>query len=189
MDWVHPCCVMGSLCNYCHAMHICCSLCSWAPRQSCLPVSLGTESSWRFSLTSITVLPQTRTRHVVDAWHMHLHNLKAFNMPFSSTTYYLLKKPPCESCYIANTGQWCCVMNTSHTAVSLVLYAVEKAFMAETSCNHCYWFCYVSAHDQFSRYQQSSHEPLRHFVSLFTKLLRTIYVSHVALTQLPYIAL
>ena len=60
---------MGSLCNYCHAMHICCSLCSCAPRQSCLPVSLGTESSWRLSLTSITVLPQTRTRHVVDAWH------------------------------------------------------------------------------------------------------------------------
>ena len=60
---------MGSLCNYCHAMHICCSLCSWAPRQSCLPVSLGTESSWRLSLTSITVLPQTRTRHVVDTWH------------------------------------------------------------------------------------------------------------------------
>ena len=50
-------------------MHICCSLCSWAPRQSCLPVSLGTESSWRLSLTSITVLPQTRTRHVVDTWH------------------------------------------------------------------------------------------------------------------------
>ena len=65
----HPCCVMGSLCNYCHAMHICCSLCSWAPRQSCLPVSLGTESSWRLSLTSITVQPQTRTRHVVDTWH------------------------------------------------------------------------------------------------------------------------
>ena len=33
---------------------------------------------------------------------------------------------------------------------------------AETSCNHCYWFCYVSAHDQFARYWQSSNEPLRH---------------------------
>ena len=29
-------------------------------------------------------------------------------------------------------------------------------------CNHCYWFCYVFAHDQFARYQQSSNEPLRY---------------------------
>ena len=62
-----------------------------------------------------------------------------------------LKKLQCEIGYIANTGQWCCVMlsgcvigylcthstshntigqcllyNLSHTAVSLVLYAVDK---------------------------------------------------------------
>ena len=28
---------------------------------------------------------------------------------------------------------------------------LTKAFMAEISCSHCYWFCYVFAHDQFAR--------------------------------------
>jgi len=29
-------------------------------------------------------------------------------------------------------------------------------------CNHCYWFRYASAHDQFARHRQSTNEPLRH---------------------------
>ena len=28
---------------------------------------------------------------------------------------------------------------------------LTKAYVAETSCISCYWFCYVSAHDQFAR--------------------------------------
>ena len=39
---------------------------------------------------------------------------------------------------------------------------LTKAFMAEMTCNHCHWFCYGFAHDQFNRYQQSSNEPLRY---------------------------
>ena len=39
---------------------------------------------------------------------------------------------------------------------------LTKAYVAETSCISCYWFCYVSAHDQFARYRQRSNEPLRH---------------------------
>ena len=34
------------------------------------------------------------------------------------------------------------------------------------SCISCYWLCYVSAHDQFARYQQHSNEPLRHHLHL-----------------------
>ena len=41
---------------------------------------------------------------------------------------------------------------------------LTKAFVAETSCNHCYWFCYVFAHDQFAQYQQSSNEPLQYHI-------------------------
>ena len=29
---------------------------------------------------------------------------------------------------------------------------LTKAYLAETSCISCYWFCYVSAHDQFAQY-------------------------------------
>ena len=29
---------------------------------------------------------------------------------------------------------------------------LTKAYVAETSCISCYWFCYVSAHDQFAQY-------------------------------------
>ena len=29
---------------------------------------------------------------------------------------------------------------------------LAKAFVAETSCNHCYWFCYVFARHQFTWY-------------------------------------
>ena len=32
----------------------------------------------------------------------------------------------------------------------------------KTVFNSCYWFCYVTAHDQFARYRQRSNEPLRH---------------------------
>ena len=39
---------------------------------------------------------------------------------------------------------------------------LTKAYVAETSCISCYWFCYVSAHDQFARYRQRTNEPLRH---------------------------
>ena len=45
------------------------------------------------------------------------------------------------------------------TVVSLVLYAVDKkAFVAEASCNHCYCFCYIFAHDQFARVNFDFHE-------------------------------
>ena len=39
---------------------------------------------------------------------------------------------------------------------------LTKAYVAETSCISCYWFCYLSAYDQFARYWQRSNEPLRH---------------------------
>ena len=42
---------------------------------------------------------------------------------------------------------------------------LTKAYVAETSCISCYWFCYVSAHDQFAQYRQRSNEPLRHYWS------------------------
>ena len=39
---------------------------------------------------------------------------------------------------------------------------MAKAYVAETSCISCYWFCYASAHNQFARYRQRSNESLRH---------------------------
>ena len=43
-----------------------------------------------------------------------------------------------------NTISQCLLYNMSHTAVSLVLYAVDLGHMAKMSCKHCYLFCYVS---------------------------------------------
>ena len=37
-----------------------------------------------------------------------------------------------------------------------------KGFVAETSCISCYWFCYVTARDQFAQYRQHGIEPVRH---------------------------
>ena len=31
---------------------------------------------------------------------------------------------------------------------------LAKAYVAKTSCISCYWFCYISAHDQFAHYRQ-----------------------------------
>ena len=39
-------------------------------------------------------------------------------------------------------------------------------FVAETSCISWYWFCYVSAHDQFAQYRERSNEPLLHYISV-----------------------
>ena len=33
---------------------------------------------------------------------------------------------------------------------------LTKAYVAETFCISCYWFCHVSAHDQFARYVRSN---------------------------------
>ena len=51
------------------------------------------------------------------------------------------------------------------------------------SCISCYWFCYVSASDQFARYRQHSNEPLQHqhppdnaFTSFWLNLHSAIYV-------------
>ena len=43
-----------------------------------------------------------------------------------------------------------------------------KAMWPKTFCNYCYWFCYVSAHDQFAQYWQSSNEPLWHHIATHT---------------------
>ena len=51
------------------------------------------------------------------------------------------------------------VYRTKETAVCDMLYDKHWSMV---SCNHCYWFCYISAHDQFARYWQSSNEPLQH---------------------------
>ena len=55
-------------------------------------------------------------------------------------------------------------LSTAYRTYAVLHFCTQltKAFVAETSCNHCYWFCYVFAHDQFARYQQSSNEPLRY---------------------------
>ena len=45
---------------------------------------------------------------------------------------------------------------------------LTKAYVAETSCISCYWFCYISAHDQFARYRQRSNEPLRHYLYIYS---------------------
>ena len=50
------------------------------------------------------------------------------------------------------------------TAYKTFCTQLTKAYMAETSCISCYWFCYISAHDQFARYRQSSNEPQHHLV-------------------------
>ena len=42
---------------------------------------------------------------------------------------------------------------------------IVSGYVAEsvtTDCFRCYWFCYVSAHNQFTRYRQRSNEPLWH---------------------------
>ena len=48
------------------------------------------------------------------------------------------------------------------TAYKQFCMPLTKAYVAKASCISCYWFCYVSAHDQFARYWQCSNEPLRH---------------------------
>ena len=52
---------------------------------------------------------------------------------------------------------------------------LTKAFVAETSCNHCYWFCYVFAHDQLAQNCKSFGEKVR-FISLrFTTSLQELW--------------
>ena len=73
----------------------------------------------------------------------------------------------------------------------LCIYKMQltKAYVAEASCISCYIFCYLSAPDQFDRYQQHSSEPLRHhlctyFVSVQTNMMRKSiqrYPTHVQL--------
>ena len=43
---------------------------------------------------------------------------------------------------------------------------LTKAYVAETSCISCHWFCYVSAHDHFAQYRQRSNEPLRQYINV-----------------------
>ena len=48
-------------------------------------------------------------------------------------------------------------LSTAYITVKLyktVLFCTQsiKAYAAETSCISCYWFCYISAHDQFAWY-------------------------------------
>ena len=40
---------------------------------------------------------------------------------------------------------------------------LTMVYMAKTSCNYCYYLCYISAHNQLAQYWQSSNEPLRHY--------------------------
>ena len=50
--------------------------------------------------------------------------------------------------------------------LSLVCMQLTTAFVDEMSCNHCYWFCYEFAQNQFAQYQQSSNEPLRYHTTV-----------------------
>ena len=52
--------------------------------------------------------------------------------------------------------------------VHTVLYVFDKPTLSKCPTSiSCYWFCYVFAHDQFTRYQQRSNEPLWHHESVY----------------------
>ena len=52
------------------------------------------------------------------------------------------------------------------TACKMFCTQLAMAHVAETSCISRYWFCYISAHDQFVRYWERSNECLWHICEL-----------------------
>ena len=56
-----------------------------------------------------------------------------------------------EKCsLLTGNSSWCrrgslLLCRPLSTAYKMFCMQLTKAYMVETSCNHCYWFCYVSA--------------------------------------------
>ena len=86
-------------------------------------------------------------------------NIGAINILFG------IRQTDCELMRSRINNNWCRASRPHRplsTAYKTIWYAVDKGLRGRTSCISCYWFCYVSAHNRFTRYRQCSNEPLQH---------------------------
>ena len=97
-------------------------------------------------LTTFVVLVTTVSDQVSDTVLFEMHDLiQVYNiyvLDVVEAHCYVVEQTNCEQIcrrYFADHGTLFCTQLT-------------KAYAAETSCICCYWFCYVSAHNQFAQY-------------------------------------
>ena len=105
-----------------------------------------------------TILLQFGKNSYVVCTHTHASGASG---PYQ-TSFVLMSLQAC--CYVVISGE---LIMSRYVAESITTDAgrfshvglsqlhkkhLAKAYMAKTSCISCYWICYVSAHDWFSRY-------------------------------------
>ena len=83
------------------------------------------------------------------SWLIALGVASIYLMGFSSQTEALQYLATSLWSGLASLSQVMC-MDAGPYSWKTFCTQLTKAYMAEVSCISCYWFCYVSAHDQFT---------------------------------------
>ena len=105
------------------------------------------------------ILPTTRHHDTSRQWDLSIAQYQALSPAYIGRTDREQIRSRINNNW-RRMFQPCRPLSTVYKACCCVFcMQLTKAYMAETFCISCYWFCSV---DQFAQYQQRSNEPLQH---------------------------